>query len=49
MSEVPLYHETKRRVLKQVMRPTYKGTSLIRNRRSLRPYSKTIPRALWGS
>ena len=27
----------------------YRGTSLIRNRRPLGPYSRTMPRALWGS
>jgi len=27
----------------------YRGTSLIRNRRPLGSYSRTIPRALWGS
>jgi len=27
----------------------YRGTSLIRNRRRLGPYSRTMPRALWGS
>jgi hypothetical protein len=27
----------------------YRVTSLIRNRRSLGPYSRTMPRALWGS
>jgi hypothetical protein len=27
----------------------YRGTSLTRNRRPLGPYSRTMPRALWGS
>ena len=27
----------------------YRGTSLIRNRCRLGPYSRTMPRALWGS
>ena len=27
----------------------YRGASLIRNRRPLGPYNRTIPRALWGS
>ena len=31
------------------MCPTFTGTSLIRNRRTLGPYSRTMPRALWGS
>jgi len=26
----------------------YRGTSLIRNHRPLEPYSRTMPRALWG-
>jgi hypothetical protein len=25
----------------------YRGTSLVRNRRTLVPYCKTMPRALW--
>ena len=30
------------------MRPSrYRGTSLIRNRASLAPYSRIMPRALW--
>ena len=28
---------------------TYRGTSRIRNRAPLGPYSRTIPRALWVS
>ena len=28
---------------------TYRGTSLIRNRHPVGPYSGTMPRALWGS
>ena len=27
----------------------YRGTSLIRNRRPLGPYSRTMPRAIWWS
>ena len=27
----------------------YRGTSLIRNSAPLGPYSRTMPRALWGS
>ena len=27
--------------------PFYRGTSLIRNRAPLGPYSRTMPRALW--
>ena len=27
----------------------YRGTSLIRNSLLLGPYSRTVPRALWGS
>ena len=27
----------------------HRGTSLIRNRRPLGHYSRTMPRALWGS
>jgi len=27
----------------------YRGTSSIRNCRPLRPYSRTMPRVLWGS
>jgi len=31
------------------MGEVYRGTSLVRNRRRLGPYSRTMPRALWGS
>ena len=31
------------------LKPPYRGTSLIRNRRPLGPYRRTMPRALWGS
>ena len=30
-------------------KPNYKGTSLIRKRTPLGPYSRTLPRFLWGS
>ena len=33
----------------EVRAAPYMGTSLIRNRLPLGPYSRTLPRALWGS
>ena len=30
-------------------RPFYGGTSLIRNRHPIKPYSRTTPRLLWRS
>ena len=36
-------------VQQQYFTGRYRGTSIIRNRRPLGPYSRTMPRALWGS
>ena len=49
MSEVPLYCVFLRDRRRLSEDPLYRGTSLIRNRGPLGPYSRTIPRALWGS
>ena len=38
-----------RRLSRTARNGAYRGTSLIRNRRPLRPYSRTMLRALWGS
>ena len=46
MSVVPLYHPT---ALLTVGAMHYRGTSLIRNRVPLGPYSRTMPRLLWWS
>ena len=49
MSEVPLYQKMGRAVrLLRASSLDYRGTSLIRNRLPLGPYSRTVPRALWG-
>ena len=53
MSETPLYAPrpyTVRAMWDLIFEsPLYRGTSLIRNRRRLGPYSRTMPRARWGS
>ena len=49
MSEVPLYREGTNREGEDVgegVESVYKGTSLIRNRHPLGPYTRTMPRAL---
>ena len=33
----------------QVVRPLYRGASLIRNSTPLRPYSRPVPRVIWWS
>ena len=36
-------------VYRRILPSEYRGTSLIRKHRPLNPYSRTMPRALWGS
>ena len=49
MSEVPLYSVSGGVTNADVTPIEYRGTSLIRNRYPLGPYSRTMPRALWWS
>ena len=47
MSEVPIHTSVARAVVAgSVAGDPYRGTSLIRNNPSLRPYSRLMPRAL---
>ena len=53
MSEEPMYSGVERGCEDDCARAPgrgmYRGTSSIKKRRPLGPYSRTIPRVLWGS
>ena len=48
MSEVPLYSPAKTPLAREHVRPAYRGTSLIRKRNPVWPYSRPMPRVLRG-